>query len=149
RGPDVLVGVAKGLLDGDPPLRGAAAHALGRAAEFAEPHLLAEIERLLIDLAKTETERFVMNALAGALHFAWNRSDDETFAVELRHANDQNVTLRLAAAKSLALSTPVPLPAFLTPTLRELADDEDTEIRSWAEHGLSYEHGWPHGKGMA
>lgn len=144
RDPAVLAGAALRALDGDPPLRAAAAHALGRAAEFAESELVNQIERTLLRLAETETERSVMTALAGAIGFVWNRSDDETFAVQLHHAAGQNVILRLAAAKSLALSTPVPLPALLVPTLRQLADDEDAEIRRWGEHGLSYEHGWPH-----
>jgi hypothetical protein len=85
-----------------------------------------------------------MTALAGAIGLAWNRSADGTFAVQLRYATNEHMTLRLAAAKSLALSTPVPLPAFLIPTLRHLADDKDAEIRTWGQHGLSYEHGWPH-----
>jgi hypothetical protein len=144
RDPAVLARVALRDLDGDPPLREAGAHALGRAAEFAEPDLINQIGRTLLNVAESESERSVMNALAGAIGFVWNRSDDETFAVQRRHAAGENVTLRLAAAKHLALATPVPLPGHLIPTLRQLANDEDAEIRSWAEHGLSYEHGWPH-----
>ena len=142
--PYALAGVAMRTLDGDPPLRAAAAHALGRAAEFGEPDLIDQINRALLNLAETETERSVMNALAGAIGFVWNRSDDETFAVQRGHAVAANFTLRLAAAQHLALATPVPLPAHLVSTLRQLADDEDAEIRTWAVHGLSYEHGWPH-----
>jgi hypothetical protein len=145
--PAVLAGAALRAMDGDPPLRAAGAHALGRAAEFAESELVDQIERTLLGLAETETERSVMTALAGAIVFVWNRSDDEAFVVQVRHAVDRNVVLRLAAAKSLALSTPVPLPAHLVPTLRQLTDDEDEEIRKWAEHGLAYEQGWPHGHG--
>ena len=85
-----------------------------------------------------------MTELAGALNRVWARSDDETFAEQCQYAESDNLTLRLAAAKHLALGTPVPLPALLTPTLHRLADDEDAEVRRWAEHGRSYEHGWPH-----
>jgi hypothetical protein len=143
RDPDLLARVAAREMERDPAMRAAAAHALGRAAEFADEILLDRIEKLLLARAQTEVERSVMTELAGAIKFVWNRSDDETFAVEYRYASEGNVTLRLAAAMSLALATPVPLPALLVPTLRRLADDEDAAIRTWAEHGLSYETGRP------
>ena len=73
-----------------------------------------------------------------SLLHVWGRSDDETFAVEQRHATDDSPVLRLAAAMSLALSTPEPLPGFLVPTVRRLSVDAEPAVRLWAEHALFY-----------
>ena len=142
--PAVVAQVADKVIRRGAPMRPAGVHALGRAAEFADEPLLNRIEQLLLALSRTEVDRGVVGELAGALNRVWARSDDETFVVQCEHAGSDNLALRLAAAKHLALATPVPLPGFLTPTLRRLADDNDSEVRRWAEHGLSYEHGWPH-----
>lgn len=117
-------------------LRVAAAYGLGRAAEAAEPDLVAQIEAALVEQAAVVHEDALMDATA-LLH-AWGRSDDETFATEQRHATDPSPTLRLAAAKSLALSTPEPLPGFLIPTVRNLSTDAEPAVRLWAEHALAY-----------
>lgn len=137
--PGRLAHVAAQALSGDDGLlRVAAAFALGRAAEIAEPDLMAEIEAILIERAAFVQDDLLMDAVATALLHVWGRSDDETFAIEQRHATDDSPALRLAAAKSLALSTPEPLPGFLVPTVRRLSADAVPAVRSWAEHALSY-----------
>lgn len=137
--PGKLAHVAAQALSGtDGLLRVAAAFALGRAAEMAEPDLVAEIEATLVERAAVVRDDLLMDAVATALLHVWGRSDDETFAIEQRHATDSSPTLRLAAAMSLALSTPEPLPGFLVPTVRRLCVDGEPAVRSWAEHALSY-----------
>lgn len=137
--PHTLARVAADSLSGsDPLLRVAAAYALGRAAEAAKPDLVAQIRATLVDQAAIAHDEALVDAMATALLHVWGRSDDETFATERRHATNPSCTLRLAAAKSLALSTPEPLPAFLVPIVRELSVDADPAVRSWAEHALSY-----------
>lgn len=138
-GPGKLARVASALLSGgNALLQIAAAYALGRAAEEADPDLVAQIETTLVDHAAAVRDEALMDAVATALLHVWSRSDDETFAVEQRHATAPSPTLRLAAAKSLALSTPEPLPGFLIATVRELSADAEPAVRSWAEHALSY-----------
>ena len=137
--PGRLAHVAAQALSGeDGLLRVAAAFALGRAAEMAEPDLVAQIEATLVERAATLVERaasvhddLLMDAVATALLHVWGRSDDETFEVEQRHATDDSPVLRLAAAMSLALSTPEPLPDFLVPTVRRLSVDAEPAVRSW------------------
>ena len=137
--PGRLAHVAAHALSGeDGLLRVAAAFALGRAAEMAEPDLVAQIEATLVERAAFAHDELLINAVATALLHVWGRSDDETFAVEQRLATDDSPALRLAAAKSLALSTPEPLPGFLVPTVRRLSADAVPAVRSWAEHALSY-----------
>lgn len=105
---------------------------------MAEPDLVAQIEATLVERAAFLHDDLLMDAVATALLHVWGRSDDETFAVEQRHATDDSPVLRLAAAMSLALSTPEPLPGFLVPTVRRLSVDAEPAVRSWAEHALSY-----------
>ena len=138
-GPGKLARAAIRALSGsDAELRVAAAYALGRAAEAAEPDLVAQIEAGLVDQAAVVHDDALMDAMATALLHVWSRSDDETFAIEQRHATDASPALRLAAAKSLALSTPEPLPDYLIPTVRGLSTDAEPAVRSWAEHALAF-----------
>ena len=126
------------LSTADVQLRIAAALALGRCAEAVEPDLVDQIEATLVENAAVGHDDLLRDAFATALLHVWGRSDDQTFSAEQRHASSPSATLRLAAAKSLALHTPEPLPGFLVRTVRNLSLDTEPAVRSWAEHTLSY-----------
>ncbi len=128
---------AENLSGGDAMLRVAAAYALGRAAEATDPPLVAQIEAALVEQAAIMHDDVLMDAIATALLHVWGRDDDETFATERRYASDPNPALRLAAAKSLALSTPEPLPDFLISTVHQLKADPEPAVRLWAKEALS------------
>lgn len=135
--PSALARVATQTLStGDAQLRMTAIYALGRAAEAGDPSLVAQIERTLVGRAELD-HALERKALATALLHVWSRDDDDTFTVERRSARHRSVALRMAAAMSLALSTPEPLPGFLVPELRELATDAHAEVRFWAKQALS------------
>jgi hypothetical protein len=135
--PQKLARVAAENLSGTDALRRvAAAFALGRAAEAAEPDLVALIEATLVREGAVAHDD-LRYAIATALLHVWGRNDDETSAAERRYATDPSPTLRLAAAMSLALSTPEPLPSFLVPMVRKLRVDAEPAVQSWAEHALS------------
>ena len=124
-------------------VRVAAVYLLGRCSEVGDSALVDRVESTLVAHADTEVARPVMEALAIALGHAWARQSDETFSKQQECAVSQNVTLRLAAAQALALSTEVPLPSRLVPIAEVLATDPDPGVRSWAEDALSYRDGWP------
>lgn len=104
--------------------------------------MLDEIVETLLAQAAIEATRPVMEVLSIALCFAWGRRSDQTFTTEQQYAVSENVTLRLAAARALALHTEVPIPSFLLPTVEALAQDPDPEVRWWGQDALSYRHGW-------
>lgn len=91
------------LSTGDVQFRIAAALALGRCAEAVEPDLVDQIEATLVENAAVGHDDLLRDAFATALLHVWGRSDDQTFSGEQRHASSPSATLRLAAAKSLAL----------------------------------------------
>jgi hypothetical protein len=119
-------------------LRGAAIYALGRAAEGADVRLVDHIEATILRHARGHEEAVEAEAVATALLHVWSQKDDATFARELRFATDSRPSLRLAAAKSLALATDVPMPEALVTTVRQLADDPDPSVQAWGRIALSY-----------
>ena len=134
--PRVVAAAAGRALGGnDRQLQVAAIYAFGRAAEAADDELRAEIERILVGRGDLDRER-EREAVATALLHVWGVDDDDTFTVERRYARSSSAALRMAAAMSLALSTPVPLPGFLLSTMRGLAADPQPEVRSWANFAL-------------
>ena len=70
----------------DARLRVAAAFALGRCSELAEPGLVADIETTLIENAAVRDDDALRDAIATALLNVWGRSDDDGFATERRYA---------------------------------------------------------------
>jgi hypothetical protein len=127
---------AKLLGSEEAPLRAAAAHAIGRAAEAGDESLARIAEKTVIEQLKNETSGAAVEALAIGLLHVWGRLDDPKFTRQLAFARESNPSLRIAAAQSLALSAPTPLPAFLESILKLLSQDSDPEVQRWAQVGL-------------
>lgn len=131
----LVASVALEFLSSDRVLsRSAASLALGRAAEFGGTLLSEELGDLLLVQLGTEADNGVVENIATALLHVWGRQD--THDIELRLASNPDPRYRIAAAKSLSLSSASPMASEIAGALRRLAGDEDARVRYWAQLGL-------------
>lgn len=110
--------------------------ALGRVVEFARDDEVPSLASAIRDAIENERDSEVAMSMSSALVHAWARLDQAGYDEELSAASSANVGVRLAAAKSLALTTASPRSAEVTRVIELLLLDPEPAVAEWARDAV-------------